>query len=505
MAHGVFLAAWLTMAAAAPTAVQEVVIAGVVIDARTSRPLEGVLVTIEHQPAFAETDAEGRFRLAAPAGTHVLTVSLVGYALLRQSVEASGAGAPLTLRLPESAGTFEEHVTVSASAGAPQPGDAPAAALYRRDLQALRGVTLDDPLRALHALPSVGATDDFYSEFAVRGLPFRQTGLTVDGIPTSYMMHSVHGVPDGGSIAMINSDAVDSLSLAPGSYAQRSGRRIGARAGITLGDGARDRRRGRVGLSGTSAGVLVEGPMGGRRGSWLVWARRSYLDWLLTRIEEDSSLAFGFSDVEAKAVIDVTPRHQLQALLIGGFSAFDEQPGELGLNDEAAIRGKSWLAGLTWRYTPSSRFAATQRVYATGLTHINRNRAGDVLDDRSVGEYGGRADAQFLLAARSMIEFGGDVQRLSGRHAQQRSLNDSASLSQTGSYRSAGRAGSAYAQLVLRPSQRVTITPGARTDYWSPTDTVTASPWATLAVTLTPSTGLRAGAGLYRQFPELEQ
>ena len=493
------------MAAAAPAAAQEAVIAGVVIDARTARPLEGVLVRIEHQPAFAETDAAGRFRLAAPAGTHVLTASLVGYALLRQSVEGGGAGEQLTLRLSEGAGTFEEHVTVLGSAGAEQPGDAPAATLYGRDLQALRGVTLDDPLRALHALPSVSATDDFYSEFAVRGLPFRQTGLTVDGIPTSYMMHSVHGVSDGGSISMINSDAVGSLSLAPGSYAQRTGRRIGALAGVTLREGDRERLRGRVGLSGTSAGVLVEGPMAGRRGSWLVSARRSYLDWLLKRIEEDNSLAFGFSDVEAKAVIDVTPRHQLQALLIGGFSAFDEQPDDLGLNDEATIRGKSWLSGLTWRYTPSSRFAVTQRVYATGLMHTNRNRAGDVLDDRALGEFGWRADGQLVLAARSTIEFGGDVQQLSARHAQQRSLNDSASLSQTGSYRSTGRAGSAYAQLVLRPSQRVTVTPGARADYWSATDTATASPWASLAVTLTPSTSLHAGAGLYRQFPELEQ
>jgi hypothetical protein len=506
MAHDVVLAAWLMLAAAAPAAAQEPVIAGVVIDARTGRPLEGVLVTIEHQPAVAETDAEGRFRLAAAAGTHVLTASLVGYALLRQRVEAGGAGEPLTLRLSEGAGTFEEHVTVPGRDGAPQPGDAPAAAaLYGRDLQALRGVTLDDPLRALHALPSVSATDDFYSEFAVRGLPFRQTGLTVDGFPTSYMMHAVHGVADGGSIAMINSDAVGGLSLAPGSYAQRTGRRIGALAGVTLRDGDRDRLRGRAGLSGTSAGMLLEGPIAGSRGAWLVSARRSYLDWLLKRIDEDSGLAFGFSDVEAKAVIDVTPRHQLQALLIGGFSAFDEQPDDLGVNDEASIRGTSGLAGLTWRYTPSSRVAVTQRVYATGLMHTNRNRAGDVLDDRAVGEFGWRADGQLGLAARSILEFGGDALLLSGRHAQQRSLNDSATLAPTGSYRSTGRAGSAYAQLVLRPSPRVTVTPGLRGDYWSATGTATASPWAALMVTLSPSTDLYAGAGLYHQFPELEQ
>ena len=71
-------------------------------------------------------------------------------------------------------------------------------------------------LRALHAVPSASATDDFYSEFAVRGLPFRHVGLVVDGVPTKDVMHSVHGVSDGGSIAMVNTDALASTSLMPG-------------------------------------------------------------------------------------------------------------------------------------------------------------------------------------------------------------------------------------------------------------------------------------------------
>ena len=87
----------------------------------------------------------------------------------------------------------------------------------------MRGAVLDDPLRAIQSLPSATATDDFYSEFAVRGNPFRHLGLVVDGIPTRYLMHSVNGITDGGSIAMINSETLGSVSLLPGSYPQRTG------------------------------------------------------------------------------------------------------------------------------------------------------------------------------------------------------------------------------------------------------------------------------------------
>ena len=79
------------------------------------------------------------------------------------------------------------------------------------------------------ALPSATATDDFYSEFAVRGNPFRYVGLVVDGVPTRYLMHAVNGITDGGSIAMINSETLGSVSLLPGSYPQRTGRQYGRR------------------------------------------------------------------------------------------------------------------------------------------------------------------------------------------------------------------------------------------------------------------------------------
>ena len=133
--------------------------------------------------------------------------------MTRQVVDVTADGASLTLTLSEGAGAYEEHVTVSGTTRSDADEIAAGATLHGRELQALRGVTLDDPMRALHALPSAAATDDFYSEFAVRGSPFRQIGLSVDGMPSRYLMHAVHGVTDGGSIAMINSDAVGSTCL----------------------------------------------------------------------------------------------------------------------------------------------------------------------------------------------------------------------------------------------------------------------------------------------------
>jgi hypothetical protein len=501
------LAALFSVCVAATVAAQSATVSGIVVDARTGQPLTGVVISIDRLPASITTDAAGRFQVIADPGEYNVTASLVGYALTRQPLTVTaGENPPLTIRLPEGAGRFEEHVTVSGARAGESEAVSGGTFLHGRELQALRGITLDDPLRALQAVPSVAATDDFYSEFAVRGSPFRHVGLVVDGIPTRYLMHSVHGVADGGSIAMINSDAVGGVSLLPGGYPQRWGRRVGAQVGVDVREGDRERLRARMGLSGTSATILAEGPLAGTRGSWLVSGRRSYLDLLLKRIDDDNSLAFGFTDAGAKAVVDLTPRHQLQALLITGASTFEEEPNGLTANDEAEVKGRTWLSGVTWRFAPSPRFALTQRLYATGLTFRNRNRDGGVLDTALAAEWGWRADATASAKRGILLEVGADAQRLSGRHHRQRALDDApAALTTIADYRQTGRAFSAYAQAVLGSPSRIAVTPGLRVDQWGPTTASSASPWLTADVALSPRTRLRAGAGVYRQFADFEQ
>ena len=72
-------------------------------------------------------------------------------------------------------------------------------------------------------------------------------------------MHAVNGISDGGSIAMINSETLAAVSLLPGSYPQRTGRRLGAEVDLVTREGRRDRFHARAGLSGTSATFSAKG------------------------------------------------------------------------------------------------------------------------------------------------------------------------------------------------------------------------------------------------------
>ena len=271
--------------------------------------------------------------------------------------------------------------------------------LYGRELETLRGAVLDDPLRAIQSLPSATATDDFYSEFAVRGNPFRYVGLVVDGVPTRYLMHAVNQT-DGGSIAMINSETLGSVSLLPGSYPQRTGRQLGAEVDLATREGSRDEFRGRAGLSGTSAKVLGEGPIANGKGSWLASVRRSYLDYLIKRIDPETGFAFGFVDAQGKAVYDFSPRHQVSITALLGRAVFEEGDPDLDVNEIQTGISRAWLSSLSWRYLPSPRWAVTQRLYSTGLRL--RQRQQRRCDARR------RAVHQARMARRRLVD-GGDA------------------------------------------------------------------------------------------------
>ena len=65
-------------------------------------------------------------------------------------------------------------------------------------------------------------------------------GLTLDGVPAPWLVHTVRGVEDMETIAMINADVLDETTLSSGALPQIHGNRTGARLDLTLREGSRD-------------------------------------------------------------------------------------------------------------------------------------------------------------------------------------------------------------------------------------------------------------------------
>jgi Carboxypeptidase regulatory-like domain/TonB-dependent Receptor Plug Domain len=493
-------------APANPPAQEAATIRGTVLDRANGTPLEDVSVQLQDAKLTVKTDASGRFELTGvPPGRRTVYVSIVGFILVKRTVDvAPGQTLDLTIPLSEGTGTYTEEVTVTAERFPEREKAVPSQqSLGSADIQNLRNVLTNDPLRAIQILPGVTSGDDFRSEFAVRGSGPSHVNFTFDGIPTPFLVHTVQDVQDGGSIAMVNGDILDSITLLNGSYPQRFGNRLGAELDFQMREGSRERRQIRVGVSGTDASVVVEGPLGARKaGSWLFSARKSYLDMLLDQISDDNDFGFGFSDLQGKFVYDFTARHRLELSLLAGRSRLDQdvEPGDL--NDVQDGRNAAQLANAAWRFTASPSFVMTHRVAVARNQYSDENLNGFELSRGGGLDLTWRTDIAKTMRPSLTIEAGAQVQR------QQRERSRSIFFDPTPvsieSYDDSAVVSSAYAQ-VRWTASRMTVTPGARVDHWSLTSETGVSPWVQADVRITDSTKLRAGGGIYRQAPSIEQ
>ena len=387
-----------------------------VLDRADGSPIADVSVRIENAGAPVTTDAAGRFELTGVTpGRHVLYVSVIGFILVRRPVDvAAGAPLDLTIVLSEGTGTYTETVEVAGERFREQEKSVPSQqTLGSADIQNLRNLLTNDPMRAIQVLPGVTTGDDFHSEFAVRGSPFARMNFTFDGIPTALLLHTVQQVQDGGSIAMLNGDILDGITLLNGSYPQRYGNRLGAELDFHMREGSRNRTQMRVGVSGTDASVVVEGPLGrAKAGSWLVSLRKSYLELLLKQVsDEDDDFGFGFSDVQVEAGLRPVAASPVRAQSRGRTLAPRQivaSPDDV--NVVADGRNRAGLVNAAWRFTVSPRFVITERIAAGAQVFRNRNAAGFELGSGSARELTWRTDFVATPRPSVTVEGGGQIQ-----------------------------------------------------------------------------------------------
>jgi hypothetical protein len=392
---------------------------GTVVDARTNAPIADAQIALVELNRSVRSDAGGRFEFRELAPRPVtLTVSTIGYIFVRRRIEiAANTAVEITVPLAEGTGTYQEAVTVAADTVRPRAiGVSSQMELGSAALAELRGVAADDPIRAIQALPGVATGDDFQAEFSVRGSAFRHVGIVMDGTPSALLMHSVRSANDSGSIAMINSDILSRGALFGGPHARPHGDWLGATLEFDVREGSRDRATWRMAVSGTSASTVLEGPIGrSRRGSWLVSLRKSYIDWLIRKIDPSVDSTIGFSDGQAKFVYDVTPRQQIQVFTVFGDATYREQQTGLA-NGLQQARSRNSLTSVAWRYA-HARAVVTQRLSAIRASFRNRGLVGQRLADGLTTSTVWRGDIVLPLSQAWTVEGGGRYDAVRARES----------------------------------------------------------------------------------------
>jgi len=405
---GIFLL--VTILSLTEASAGDVSIRGVVRNASTGDPLDRVRIVVAPadgssvQVTFSGGD--GRFAFESlPSGFSELTASTVGYGFVKKSIELAGEGS-YEVEIFLAPGTMiTEEMTVSARL------DRDPSQLSAAEVNQLKSVLMDDPFRALKQLPSLASGDDFNSTFAVQGSGFDRVAVMLDGIPVYSFLHTAEGLSDTGSTTLLSADLLDGTSLQlPGSSSVWSGTSAGY-LGLQSRTGNSDRLRSLVTVSGSAFLATAEGPAG--RGSWIAAGRKSYIDWIVRKIDPESSLNFGFYDLFGKIAYPLSDSHQLVVSGFHGNTGLHDVVEGTAINSVENGRYISDVVHLEWDGVYTSRLSSSTHFYVQANDSRNRNSLDQELWQNSENVTGVRSSWDLKATGALSVVFGGSAERWS--------------------------------------------------------------------------------------------
>lgn len=463
-----------------------------------------IILACEGRTETAITGAEGRFELAGEARPGcVLTAHLVGYRPVRLEVageaELEIAMTPDTLTRRESVEVREDAFSVR------MEGSPSERVLSGVEMKTLAGVLVDDPLRAVQALPGVASSKDYIAQFSLRGAAFERTAILLDGVLLHSPFHTVQSQEKTGSMSIINADLVEEMALHAGAPPVQYYDRTAGALEMRLRDGSRAAPVIRVNSGVASTGVILEGPAGRqRRGSWLAAARKSYLQYLLRRSTADDWLAFGFVDAEGRFTWDLSPSQQITFSILDGRSDLDRTHvrDRLGLNSIMNGEYHATVAAAAWRWAASPAVLVTQRLAWMRERAYNINNLGLDLNRMGYGEWVWNGSAAWSWNPRATLEGGGVARRLHDDGFTARyQFNPLALRRRDGWHGTAVRGGAFVRQSWT--SRLFTAGAGARIDGDSVAGPAAVSPHASLSVRLSARSRATAAWSQAVQYPSL--
>lgn len=493
-----------------------VTIHGRVVDARTGEPIAMVRVIASGVDQSTTTDESGAFTLDnLPVGQLDLYITTVSYGLVKKTITLLDENGQFTIALNEDAAALTESVTVTAGPyETTQTNAASEHTLNKRELLALSSILLSDPLRAAQALPGVTTNDDFRSEFAVRGAAFERVGLYLDGVLTDNFVHTLEGgYADSGSLSVINADTVNNVSLMSGAFPSQYGDRTGGILDIETRDGNRLKSAGRFAASLSGLSGVVDGPLANGRGSYLIAGRKSYIGYLIRKINDQNHFTnnppiLGFADIQGKALYDLNKRNQVGFSMIVGTFEFDRNRDRNLLGPDTVFRGTSRnvLINGHWSYTPNSQVFWNTRFFGLQTNFKNTNNENIKLLDGKRTQYGGRSDLSFTSRSGHRIETGVYIRSMAEKSVSEFFDFFTGTIETLNNIDRRGSEQSIYAQDTWSSEKRgLSVTGGGRAEHSSLTSQTVFSPRGSFGWAIGQDWRVRAAAGRYYQFPDFEQ
>ena len=285
---------------------QKYSVSGYVREKASRELLPGVNIYIPEIRSGTVTNNYGFYSVTLPAGKYLISYSYVGYKHETREVNLN-SNLMIDVELDPSLNLSEVIITAEKAERVSESNRISMITLpvqQIRDIPALLGEK--DVFKALQLMPGVQKGSEGSSGLYVRGGGPDQNLIILDDAPVYNASHLF------GFFSIFNGDALKSVELTKGGFPARYGGRLSSVVEMTMKDGNKQKFSGEAGIGLISSRLVLEGPLKKDTSSFLISARRTYVD-VITRpfMPSGSQGGYYFYDLNAKLNYDFGPKNKL--------------------------------------------------------------------------------------------------------------------------------------------------------------------------------------------------
>jgi outer membrane receptor for ferrienterochelin and colicin len=412
-----------------PLLAQNHTISGYIQDAQTGEKLIGANIFSEENLDGTASNNYGFFSLTMPEGTYEIIFSYVGYQAelrkidLHQDIE-------LMVGLDPSIGLEEVKITAttSQSVKSTQMSAIDISVESIKKVPALLGEV--DVIKAIQLLPGVQSGTEGASGLYVRGGGPDQNLILLDGTPVYNASHLF------GFFSVFNADAINNVKLIKGGFPARYGGRSSSVLDISLKEGNLKEFKGSGSVGLIASKLTLEGPIIKDRTSFIISARRTYLDLLAQPMireiaggDEYSTTGYYFYDLNAKINHRISSKDHLYFSVYSGEDRFyqNQDPytylydGNLYTNEARSNLGWGNLtSALRWNHQFTSKLFSNTSLTYSNYDYEVRNYTEDIVETADgitneinslnflsgIEDVAAKIDFDYLPAADHYVRFG---------------------------------------------------------------------------------------------------
>ncbi len=286
--------------------------------------LPGVHILVPNTQTGAVSNTYGFYSLTLPKGSYTIRYSSIGYETTDASVDLT-ANRKLSMVLKTESSSIEA-VTITAERKDENVRDITMSnvqlpARLIKKIPNLMGEV--DVIKSIQLLPGVQSSVEGSSGFYVRGGNADQNLILLDGATVYNPSHLF------GFFSVFNGDAVKNVELFKGGIPAEYGGRLSSVLDVRMNEGNTEKLKGSAGIGMISSRVTLEGPLLKDKMSFIITARRTYMELMRPFITDTTAKKSNlyFYDLNAKVNYQINENNRI--FLSGYFGRDINQFGDM--------------------------------------------------------------------------------------------------------------------------------------------------------------------------------